>query len=306
MISQGAAFLDRSGKVVAAGDGFRRGLGLAGGDMSADLLDRAERDPALRALLAGTGPDRLRLMESGNALELSRSQGENGMLLFVSSTDSGTTQDALEHAARSFAMTRLAAAVSHDIRNPLNAMALQIALLTEKLSSAGDEVVKATAGHLGSLRDQIARVNEVLRRFLEVTEPGAPFGYLDLGGLVADLTALLGHEARHRGIELVLEPPSGPVRASADPARAGRLLLAIFARTLAETPEGARLVARTFTEGVEVAVRWDHPRGAAVPELADVPEVVSRSAEAMGGRLLIQGTPEAEALELRLPKHVHP
>jgi len=37
-----------------------------------------------------------------------------------------------------------------------------------------------------------------------------------------------------------------------------------------------------------------------------VPEVVSRSAEAMGGRLLIQGTPEAEALELRLPKHVHP
>jgi signal transduction histidine kinase len=255
---------------------------------------------------AGTEPDDSRLVERGAALEVSRSRGEGGMLLFVNSTDSGTTQDALEHVARSFAMTRLAAGVSHDIRNPLNAMALQIALLSEKLSSAGGEAVNAAMGHLGSLRDQIARVNEVLRRFLEVTEPAAPFGYVDLGSLLADLAGLLGHEARQRGIELVLGPPPGPVRSSADPSRTGRLLLGLFGRTLAETPDGTRLVARTFTDGDEAAVRWEHPRGPTLPELAGLPEVVSRSAAAMGGRLLIQQTPEAEAVELRLPKHVHP
>lgn len=305
MIADAAAFLDRTGKVIAAGEGFRQGLGLSAQDISGALQLRAERDPAFKEFLSGAGPDRVRVFENGSAVELSRSRAESGTLVFLTSVEPEAKQDQLEHASRSFAMTRLVAGVSHDIRNPLNAMALQIALLTEKLSMAGEEVAAASAGHLGSLKGQIARVNEVLRRFLDVAEPSAPFGYTDLGSLVTDLICLFGHESRRRGIEMVAEAASGAVRSSCDPARAGRLVLGLFARALAETPDGGRISVRAFTDGGEAGVQIEHVRGPAADELAYVPAMAAASAQAMEGRFLVSNSSERELLELRFPRYLH-
>src|ERR671934_105366 len=60
MISEGSAFLDRSGRVLAADATFRACLRLPAGDATAALRERAAGDPALAALLGGAGPDSLR------------------------------------------------------------------------------------------------------------------------------------------------------------------------------------------------------------------------------------------------------
>ena len=62
---------------------------------------------------------------------------------------------------RSIALGRVASGIVHDIKNPLNAMALQIALLGEKLSSVPDAASSA-AGNLSALRDQVASVRCLL------------------------------------------------------------------------------------------------------------------------------------------------
>ena len=105
------------------------------------------------------------------------------------------------------------AGVAHDIKNPLNAMALQLAILSEKLSGEARRP-GLTVPHLSALREQIGRVNEVVRRFLDVTDPAAPLGYVELGALLADLTALL----RTRGAP----PPHPPCRGGAARGGAGR------------------------------------------------------------------------------------
>ena len=112
---------------------------------------------------------------------------------------------------RSRGSQRPAAGVAHDIKNPLNAMALQLALLADKLSPG--DAGAASATHLAALRDQIVRVNEVVRRFLDVTDPSAPLGYTDVGALAADTASLFAHDARRRRIELHVD---------AAPARRGR------------------------------------------------------------------------------------
>ena len=107
-------------------------------------------------------------LDLGDAhLELRRHPGAGGALLLVRTAH---LQECLENGHRSTALSRVIAGVAHDIKNPLNAMALQLAILSEKLSGEG-EAAGAAVPHLSALREQIGRVNEVVRRFLDVTDP---------------------------------------------------------------------------------------------------------------------------------------
>jgi signal transduction histidine kinase len=299
--ARGAAFVDRSGAIVSADPGFVAQLGLAAhADLTAALRERAESAPELRALLAGEGPAVAHVHGlDGELLELHRvPSGEGALLLARVPRDS----ECLEHAMRSQALTRLAAGVAHDIKNPLNAMALQLALLADKLSSAGDAGT-ASATHLGALRDQIIRVNEVVRRFLDVTDPSAPLGYTDVGGLAADIASLFGHDARRRRIELHVDAAAGAARTRGDPGRVSRLVLGLFSRALAETPEGGRLALRVELDGASVRVTIEHAAGESEPELRYYTEVATAAAEALGGGLAVRREDALERLTLRLPRN---
>lgn len=299
--ARGAAFVDRTGAIVSADAGFVAQLGIAAdGDLTGALRERAERAPALRALLAGEGPAVAQIDGAhGEPLELHRvPSGEGALLLARAPRDS----ECLEHAMRSQGLTRLAAGVAHDIKNPLNAMALQLALLADKLSSAGDAGAASTT-HLGALRDQIVRVNEVVRRFLDVTDPSAPLGYTDVGALAADIASLFGHDARRRRIELHVDATAGAARTRCDPGRVSRLVLGLVSRALAETPEGGRMSLRVELDGASVRVTIEHDAGEPDPELRYYAEVAADAAEALGGALNVVRESALERLTLRLPRN---
>jgi signal transduction histidine kinase len=280
-LAAGAAFVDRSGTVLAADRGFLVPLGIPAADAAAELRARAETSPELRALLAGDGPGVARVAGVDGPLEVERIPASGGALLVLRDPRAA---DRDEHALRSQLFGRVVAGVAHDIKNPLNAMSLQLALLGEKLEGAGG-LSQAASGHLAALREQIARVNEVLRRLVDVTDPAAQLGYTDLAGLVADVACLFGYEARRRRIEVVaLDSHAGPVRTRCEPARLGRLVFAIYGRALATTPDGGRLAARAESRGAEVAVAVEHTTGDPEWDLRYDTELLAAGAEALGGR----------------------
>jgi signal transduction histidine kinase len=256
--------------------------------------------PELRALLAGEGPPVVRVPGAdGTPVELERVPGGTGVLLVARS---GVAIEWLEHAMRSHGLGRLAGGVAHDIKNPLNAMALQLALLGEKLS-ASEDASAAAASHLGHLRDQIARVNEIVRRLVDVAEPSAPLGYTDVGALLGDVGSLFAHEARRRRLDLAVEAQPGTVRTDCDPARVGRLVLGVFARALAETPDGGRLAARAEARGAVAAVTIEHVPGESEPELRYYSEVAAAAAKALGGDFSHGRQDGVERLALALPRN---
>lgn len=299
LLAAGAAFVDRAGGVVAADGGFLEWLGPPGGDPSASLRARAAAVPELRALLAGEGEACARFAGSdGGSVEVERIPSGTGALLVLRTPHAG---EWLEQSMRSLGLGRLASGVAHDIKNPLNAMALQVALLGEKLAQS-PEASAAVSGHLASVRDQIARVNDVLRRFLDVAEPGAPLGYTDLGALLGDLGTLFGHEGRRRRLTLSIDAQPGTVRTPSDPARVGRLLLGLVARALAEVPDGGRLAARAEASGRSATVVIEHTLGEPDADLEYYGEVVRAAAKALGGEFSQERRSDGVRLSLALPR----
>jgi signal transduction histidine kinase len=296
--ASGAAYLDGTGAVVAADAGFLATLRLPAHDPTGALRERAESSPALRALILGEGPDVVQLDLGEGQLELRRQAGDAGALVMVRTA---RLQECLEHCERSTALSRVIGGVAHDIKNPLNAMALQLAILSEKLSGE-DELAAATAPHLGALREQVGRVNEVLRRLMDVADPSAPLGYVELGALVADVAGLFTHEARRRRVQLVAEPPRAAAKTAADPARVGRLLLVLLAGAMADTPDGGRVEASVETDDGRAILRLSHAVGDGERESGYDWGVVTAAATALGATLTERQEEGVQHVVLRLPR----
>lgn len=301
MISEGSAFLDRSGRLLAADAAFRALLGLPPGDANETLQRRAGLDPALASLLAGDGPERVPLPEWENAPPclVSRLACDAGLLLRASGCAGPAASDG-EQAVQGLALARLAGSLAHEVKNPLNAMALQLALLGEKIDAAGQPLAVACAGHLGSLKNQINRINEVMRRYLDVADPAPSVGF-DGATLLADVTHLFGHEARRRRVTLACEAVPG-VRVQGDPARVARLLLGMLWRAITGTAAGGKLVARAVATSDRAEFVLEHTRGADDPSLAPVREVVERAAAELGGALRESSEGDVVRAALVLPK----
>jgi signal transduction histidine kinase len=294
----GAAFVDGAGAVLAADPGFHAALGLPAENATAGLRALAEKDPALRGLIRGDGPQAVRVDGRDGVVVLERYPAEVGVLLLVRTA---CLQERIEHGLRSVALSRLVAGMAHDIKNPLNAMALQLALLTEKLGP-GD----TNAPHLAALREQIARVNEVVRRFMDVTDPAALLGYTELGALAADAGALFAHEARRRRIQLVLEPPRGVVRVAGDPARVGTLVLVLLAGAMAAAPDGGRVEVVVDVEDGQAVFRLAYAIADGAPETGYDREVTEAAAETLGGSLAERREEGVVRMVLRLPRSERP
>jgi signal transduction histidine kinase len=300
MLSEGSAFLDRSGQVLAADGGFRALLGAGGVDPGEVLRRRGQIEPAVAAFLAGEGPDAIALGERAGvpACVLERVAAPGGLLLRVRLEDAAPVR---EYVMQAVVLTRLAGTVAHEVKNPLNAMALQLALLGDKIGTASEALSAACAGNLTSLKNQIGRVNEVVRRYLDVADPSPAAGF-DAGSLLADAATLFGHEARRRRVGLACEAAPGAARAAGDPARVGRVLLGLLWRALNGVPEGGRLLVRAAPAGAEVVLSIEHARGEPDPTLAWVGPVVAAAAHELGGRLEESSGEDPVRVALVLPK----
>jgi signal transduction histidine kinase len=120
----------------------------------------------------------------------------------------------------------MTAGLSHEIRNPLNAIGLNAELLEEELAGGGgSDEARALVSAIGHEVDRLGAVTEEYLRFARLPRPA--FGREDLNELLSALCGFLAPELERAGIalDLVLAPGLPPVRGDEAQLRAAFLNL---------------------------------------------------------------------------------
>jgi len=107
----------------------------------------------------------------------------------------------LDLSTRMAAISRLTSGAAHEIKNPLNSIALHLEVLKQKLTqdSAGAEEIEV-------ISREIQRLDRVVKSFLDFTRPvELKVEEFDLGRLVAELAGLVRLDAEAQGIEVICD-----------------------------------------------------------------------------------------------------
>jgi len=151
-------------------------------------------------------------------------------------------------------LQHLAAAMAHEVRNPLNSMAIHVELLEGRLrrEGAGPEIMKS----LSVLSDEIERVDKILEQYLTYAGPTeaarAPVAPRELiDGVIARVKAV----AAEKGVVLVGKV-EGDGTWSVDAEALGEAIAAVAENAVASSGQGAEvtIVARTNDESEQAEV----------------------------------------------------
>ena len=206
------------------------------------------------------------------------------------SSDSGVSS--LIRSVRWSVAVRLMDSLVHDVRNPLNALAINVEILQEKLArAAGGQVPPAQAKNLQAMRDQIVRVNGMLgdfARFL-APSPGAP-AVLSLPAVVREAVAILGHAGRRARVKLTLDVPEGLTALEPmDPSALGFLVLIPVLRAIERTPEEGQVRVSVRDEGGRVALLVQDG-GREESEETEVEQALTAAAQECGAEFHVRGS----------------
>jgi two-component system sensor histidine kinase PilS (NtrC family) len=149
---------------------------------------------------------------------------------------------------RMAAIGRLSAAIAHEIRQPLTAMAGAVTELARLVPLEEDEQ------HLvGIVSRESERLNRIITDFLNYSrEKSYEFGEVDLAGLLDETLTLLERQPDLEGKYRIERSFSGvPVRANVDAARIKQVFWNLCNNALRAMPSGG-----TLTVGLELAPFW--------------------------------------------------
>ena len=157
-------------------------------------------------------------------------------------------------ASRLASISRLTSGAAHEIKNPLNSIALHLEVLKTKLDGAGAE----TEGEIEVISREITRLDRVVKSFLDFTRPIEPtMVRMDLAKLVDDVAALVAPDAERRQVSIKTSRDDSPVWIRGDKDLLTQALLNVVVNGVDAMPEGGRLEISTTSveEGPQVAIR---------------------------------------------------
>jgi phosphoglycerate-specific signal transduction histidine kinase len=181
--------------------------------------------------------------------------------------------DPVVGAARYSAVPTLMDSLLHDVRNPLNALSINLEVLSEKLKGETGEVPPSQAKNIKAMRDQIQRVDGILRQFSEfIVLRGGSAGEVVLSDVAKRSLEVLAHESRRRRIKLqtTIEPDLR-VRLQ-DTSELSFFLVQALLRAFSRTEAGMEVAVTVRAEGSQAVLEVTDSAGSA-PESA--PDVVA-------------------------------
>ena len=268
--------LDGSGAVRTSNDAAESILGIGPSDRG-----RALDELGLIARLAGLAPAIARVadgderatligatLDGEDASEAARSVDvlvtpfgaaeaagpHRAVLLVVDDvTDELRTKERLIQTERLAAMGRMAAHVTHEVRNPLSSIGLNVEMLEEELASAGVE----TKALLRAIQREVDRLTSITEEYLRMARLPAPrLGPEDPAALVRDVASFVSREMESTQVRLEVEVEPNLPLVPIDEAQIRQSLLNLLRNAREAMPSGGRIVlaARRDGDGVAISV----------------------------------------------------
>jgi PAS domain S-box-containing protein len=261
-LEEAVLLFDNSGRLLLAGAPAERLLGRSQAEMtghpleelfplssplgsaigSAVLNRQPVRDKAV-TIIRDSGPPQKVLV---NVQVLQRRAGEEpiGTLIEVRDVESRRQLERhLDLTSRLTALSRLTGGVAHEIKNPLNAMALQLELLKGKLEGDQPEVE--------IIAREIKRLDNVVKTFLSFNRPiELQATRLDLSQVVSHVIDLVAPEAAAKQIRIDADLQSH-VETNGDSDLLQQAILNVVNNALESMPDGGTLTVRTSRDGAD-------------------------------------------------------
>lgn len=198
-------------------------------------------------------------------LEITRSTGERGRILRITGdrlrnpsgkplgaillvadvTEVKEYEQDIRRTERLAGLGTLAAAVAHEIRNPLGAMAINLQLLEESLEEA--QAAEKTRRYLGVVLSETQRLNAIVENFIRFAKPRSlEREWTRIQDVLDAILSLVQSECDKRRIRIVREEAAGPVPPlCVDAAQMQQALLNILINAIQAMPAGGTLTVRT-------------------------------------------------------------
>jgi len=293
-LEDAVAIVSPGGEVIFANPVMRTFLGLGPADAVAGtrlpprhpyrrvldpaLESRASRGPVPIKLSGSDAPDAQHLV-TAHAVEDAQRRFVGVMLVARNLAYLTQVRSTLQYSRKLASLGRLLTGVAHEVKNPLNAMAIHLELMKQKLQGgprrralrAGGDGAPDTVGgpatpidapaviqHANVIGQEIQRLDQVVQGFLKFSRPEEiDLQPVEVRALVEDVAAVLAPEASGRHVFVRNDCPANVSPVSGDPAMLHQALLNLALNGCQAMPNGGtlRFGARASADGfVEVSV----------------------------------------------------
>jgi len=163
-------------------------------------------------------------------------------------------------------ITNLASSISHEIKNPLSAMALHAEILEGRLKKVEFDQKSQVMHSLETLQSESRRLNRIIQQFLTLARPAKlELNLINLNKVIEEVLELVHQQAQEDGISLTsdLDPMLGVIYGDEDQLK--QVILNIILNAFSATEAGGRVevTSRMSADRISVLIR-DTGRG--IPE----------------------------------------
>jgi PAS domain S-box-containing protein len=261
-LEESVLLFDHTGRLLMAGEPAERMLGKTHDAMAGCTLDELFPPSSILGGIIGNavrnqesvgeqkvvvpraGAVPQRLAVSVQILRKSSSQETMGVLVMLRDVESRRQLERqLDFSTRLAAISRLTGGVAHEIKNPLNAMALHLEVLKGKLAGQQPEI--------DVIGREIKRLDTVVKTFLNFNRPvELKYKPVDLNELVKQVLELVSVEASAKHVRLETAF-ADRLWINADPDLLKQAILNVINNGLEAMNDGGLLITRTECDGDE-------------------------------------------------------
>jgi nitrogen fixation/metabolism regulation signal transduction histidine kinase len=153
-------------------------------------------------------------------------------------TEELATKARLIHTERLAAIGRMAAHVTHEVRNPLSSIGLNVEMLEEELEGAGAESVAL----MRAITREVDRLTSITEEYLRLARlPQPQLEPEDLGHIVRSVTSFVAREMEGSGVELDLQIAEDLPMVALDEQQIRQAIMNLLRTARESMPDGGRV-----------------------------------------------------------------
>jgi signal transduction histidine kinase len=152
-------------------------------------------------------------------------------------------------------MELVAAGIAHEVRNPLNALRINLRILEEELAGHVPDRGAHVYAVLAKIANEVASLDNFVSEFLRFARPPRlQLEVVPVKSLLADLANFIAPELARKGVRLALALERGPTFVDADNFQLKSAVLNLILNAVQATAPGGTVTLETDLSGGQLAI----------------------------------------------------